>query len=57
MASPPPAPAVHPPRLDWPTLLQRTFGEDVLRCPCGGQRTVRRLSATRAAAEARLREV
>ncbi len=32
-------------------------GADVLRCPCGGRRTVRRLHSTRAAAEARLREL
>jgi len=24
-------------RLDWATLHQRTFGTDVLRCPCGGR--------------------
>jgi hypothetical protein len=56
----PPTPAPtpsKPPRLDWATLHQRTFGTDVLQCPCGGRRTVRRLHATRAAAEARLREL
>jgi len=26
------------PRLDWALLHQRTFGTDVLRCPCGGRR-------------------
>jgi hypothetical protein len=30
-------------RLDWATLHQRTFGTDVLRCPCGGRRTIRAL--------------
>jgi hypothetical protein len=28
------------PRLDWATLQQRTFGDDVFRCPCGGRRKV-----------------
>ena len=28
-------------------LHQRTFGTDVLRCPCGGRRTIRRLHSTR----------
>ena len=42
------------PRLDWATLHTRTFGTDVLRCPCGGRRTVRSLHLTRKAAEERL---
>jgi len=42
------------PRLDWATLHQRTFGTDVLRCPCGGRRTVRALHPTPKAAEERL---
>ncbi|MCC6335243.1 MAG: transposase [Myxococcales bacterium] len=46
-----------PPRLDWATLHQRTFGTDVLQCPCGGRRTVRRVRLTRKAAEARLVEL
>jgi hypothetical protein len=46
-----------PPRLDWATLHQRTFGTDVLQCPCGGRRTVRRVHLTRKAAEARLVEL
>jgi Putative transposase len=44
-------------RLDWATLHQRTFGTDVLRCPCGGRRTIRALHATRKAAEERLLEL
>jgi hypothetical protein len=28
------------PRLDWATIQQRTFGDDVFRCPCGGRRKV-----------------
>jgi hypothetical protein len=50
-APPPPAPEPTPgpaparassrPRLDWASLLRRTFGFDVLTCPrCGDQRTV-----------------
>jgi ribosomal protein S27E len=41
-------------RLDWATLHQRTFGTDVLRCPCGGRRTIRALHSTPKAAEERL---
>ncbi|MCC6338199.1 MAG: hypothetical protein IT380_29925 [Myxococcales bacterium] len=58
-----PSPPTHaravspPPRLDWATLHQRTFGTDVLQCPCGGRRTVRRVHLTRKAAEARLVEL
>jgi hypothetical protein len=36
-------------RLDWATLHQLTFGTDVLRCPCGGRRTIRALHSTRKA--------
>ena len=28
------------PTLDWRSLMQRIFGFDVLRCPCGGTRRV-----------------
>ena len=60
-AAPPeeaPAPAKPKrPRLDWAQLHQRTFGTDVLRCPCGGRRTIRRLHSTRQQAEARLTEL
>lgn len=45
------------PRLDWAQLHQRTFGTDVLRCPCGGRRTIRSLHSTRKLAEARLAEL
>jgi hypothetical protein len=45
------------PRLDWAALHQRTFGTDVLRCPCGGRRSIRRLHSTRKQAEARLTEL
>jgi hypothetical protein len=38
-------------------LHQRTFGTDVLRCPCGGRRTIRRLHSTRKQAEVRLTEL
>jgi hypothetical protein len=61
-AAPPPAgttKATKPkrPRLDWATLHRRTFGTDVLRYPCGGRRTVRRLNLGRKQAEARLAEL
>ena len=60
-AAPPkevPAPAKPKrPRLDWAQLHQRTFGNDVLRCPCGGRRTIRRLHSTRKQAEVRLTEL
>ena len=60
-AAPPkevPAPAKPKrPRLDWAQLHQRTFGTDVLRCPCGGRRTIRRLHSTRKQAEVRLTEL
>ena len=41
-------------RIDWASLHKRTFGNEVLRCPCGGSRTVTALHATRKAAEERL---
>ncbi len=31
---------LRPPRLDWATLLRRTFGFEVLQCSCGGRRQV-----------------
>lgn len=37
------APKPKRPRLDWAQLHQRTFGIDVLLCPCGGRRSIRRL--------------
>ncbi len=43
--------------LDWATLHQRTWGTDVLRCPCGGRRSIRSLHSTRKQAEARLLEL
>lgn len=52
-----PAPKPLRPRLDWAQLHQRTLGTDVLRCPCGGRRTIRRLHSTRKQAEARLAEL
>ena len=42
------------PRVDWATLHQHTFGPDVLRCPCGGTRSIRALYSTPSAAEERL---
>ena len=45
------------PRLDWATLHQHTFGNDVLRCPCGGRRTIKALFSTHKAAEERLVEL
>ena len=49
-----PAPKTKRPRLDWAQLHQRTFVTDLLRCPCGGRRTIRSLHSTRKQAEARL---
>jgi hypothetical protein len=48
---------VRRPRLDWASLHQHTFGTDVLRCPCGGRRTIRALFSTHQAAEERLTEL
>ena len=56
-APPRPAPARPRPRIDWATLHRRTFGTDVLRCPCGGRRSVTALHSTRKAAEERLTEL
>ena len=33
-------PRPRPPRLDWATLLRKTFGFAVLHCPCGARRVV-----------------
>jgi hypothetical protein len=33
-------PRPRPPRLDWATLLRKTFGFEVLHCPCGARREV-----------------
>jgi hypothetical protein len=38
-------------------LHQRTFGTDVLQCPCGGRRSIRHVHSTRKQAEARLTEL
>ena len=46
-----------PPRLDWATLQAKTFGTDVLRCPCGGKRSIRAVHSTRKQAEERLTEL
>jgi hypothetical protein len=40
-----------PPRLDWATLQQRTFGADVWTCRCGGRRKVLALVTSRRTAE------
>ena len=45
------------PRVDWATLHQHTFGNDVLQCPCGGRRTIKALFSTHKAAEERLIEL
>jgi|GEM_PF-1296593 len=53
-----PAPAVaRRRRLDWATALQRTFGADVWRCPCGGARCIRAVVTHQATAEALLRSM
>jgi hypothetical protein len=52
--TPLPAPKKKQPRLDWAQLHQRTFGTDVLLCPCGGKRSIRAVHSTRKQAEARL---
>ena len=46
-----------PPRLDWQTLHRRTFGHDVLQCPCGGRRSIRALHSTANAAQRRLKQL
>ena len=55
--SPPSRPPSRRPRIDWATLHRRSFGTDVLRCPCGGRRAVTALHSTRKAAEERLAEL
>ena len=45
------------PRIDWATLLHRTFACDVWRCPCGGQRRVVALVTNRATAEQMLKSI
>ena len=52
-----PAPKPKRPRLAWAQLHQRTFGNDVLRCPCGGRRSIREVHSTRKQAEARLTQL
>ena len=42
------------PRIDWATLLHRTFACDVWKCPCGGQRRVLALVTNRRTAETML---
>ena len=39
------------PRIDWATLLHRTFGCDVWKCRCGGQRRVVALVTNRRTVE------
>jgi Putative transposase len=66
-AAPAPSPApTRPPQsaprrerrhIDWATLHRRTFGTDVLQCPCGGRRKVTALHSTRRAAEERLTQL
>jgi hypothetical protein len=41
----------------WAQLHQRTFVAEVLRCPCGGRRTIRLLHSTRSKPKARLIEL
>jgi hypothetical protein len=67
VASPPPsppptrvpqsAPSRERSHIDWATLRRRTFGTDVLQCPCGGRRKVTALHSTRRAAEERLTQL
>ena len=60
-----PAPKPKRPRLNWAQLHQHTEacpersrgGNDVLRCPCGGRRSIRVVHSTRKQAEARLTEL
>jgi hypothetical protein len=54
---PPPAKKPRRPRIDWATLLHRTFGCDVWKCPCGGQRRVVALVTNRRTAEEMLRKM
>jgi hypothetical protein len=45
------------PRIDWATLLHRTFACDVWKCACGGQRRVVALVTRRSTAEQMLRNM
>jgi hypothetical protein len=45
------SPKTRRPRVDWATLLQRTFACEVWKCPCGGQRRVVAVVTNRATAE------
>ena len=45
------------PRIDWATLLARTWGCDVFKCSCGGQRRVVALVTNRRTAEEMLRNM
>jgi hypothetical protein len=45
------------PRLDWATLQRRTFGADVWKCRCGGEREVLAVVTSRTAAEELLRKL
>jgi hypothetical protein len=45
------------PRIDWATLLARTWGCDVFKCSCGGQRRVVALVTNRRIAEEMLRNM
>jgi ribosomal protein S27E len=59
LALPLPVPVKKPrrPRIDWATLLHRTFGCEVWKCGCGGQRRVVALVANRRTAEQMLRNM
>ena len=39
------------PRLDWAAVQARTFGDDALKCPCGGRRAVVAIVTNPATAE------
>jgi hypothetical protein len=56
-AGAPPELKVKRPRIDWATLLHRTWGCDVWRCPCGGQRRIVALVTNRRTAEQMLRNM
>jgi hypothetical protein len=45
------------PRIDWATLLHRTWGCDVFKCACGGHRRVVALVTSPRAAEEMLRNM
>ena len=45
------------PRIDWATLLARTFGCDIWKCPCGGQRRIVAVVTNRHTAEQMLRNM